>query len=86
MSCRKVVLLFSRARSHSGLTLKNKTKHDRYYFIFRTADPFATKLCFVERHCRPECLAERLSGCVQGQGHSDGSKLHCFSVLYYLYH
>ena len=37
-----------------------------------TAGPFATTLDVVVQHYKPECPAEKLDYCVQGQGHSEG--------------
>ena len=43
-----------------------------FYYIFQTAGPFATRLGVVVRHYKPECPAEKLHYCGQGQGYSDG--------------
>ena len=38
------------------------------------ACPFATKLGLVVQHYKPECSAEKVDYCVQGQGHSEDKK------------
>ena len=43
VSCKKIDLLFSRSRSQQGLIWY---KYGSFYYIFWTADPFATKLFF----------------------------------------
>ena len=58
-------------------------KYDLFllYCIFRTADLFATKLSLrVLTPLSPISFVKRLGCCVQGQGHSDGSKLHWIFV------
>ena len=42
--------------------------------IFQTAGPFAIKLSLVVQHYKPECPAEKLDYCIQGQGHSENLK------------
>ena len=57
-------------QGHSeDLCNQNKTI---FYYIFQTAGPFATKLGVVVQHYKPECPAEKMDYCVQGQGHSEG--------------
>ena len=67
VSCQKVGLVFSRSRSQQGLIW---SKYDSLYYIFWTADPFATKLGLIIHYHKPECFMKKLDGCVQGQGHS----------------
>ena len=38
------------------------------------AGQFATKLGLIVQHHKSECLVEKLDYCIQGQGHSEGSK------------
>ena len=45
-------------------------KYDNVYYIFWTADPFASKLGLIVHSHKPECFMEKLDHCVQGQGHS----------------
>ena len=40
--------------------------------VFQTAGPVATKLGLIVQHYEPECSAEKLDYCVQGQGHTEG--------------
>ena len=71
-------LLFSRSRSQKGLMW---SKYDSLYYIFWTADPFATKLCLIVHYLKPECSMKKLDCCVQGRGHSKISK--CQGMLIY---
>ena len=41
--------------------------------VFQTAGPVATKLGLIVQHYKPECPAEKLDYCAQGQGHREGS-------------
>ena len=66
MSCEKIRLLFSRSRSQQGLIW---SKYDGFYYIFWTADPFATKLGYIVHYHKPKCLMKKLDCCVQGQCH-----------------
>ena len=52
-----------------------------FYCIFWTNDPFATRCSLMVHHRKPECLVRKLDCCVQGQGHSEGSKWQLFFVL-----
>ena len=54
--CKKIGLLSSRSRSHQGLIW---SKCDSFYYIFWTADPFATKFCFVVLYLKPESVLWR---------------------------
>ena len=86
MSCKTFGLLFSRSRLQQGLI----RKYDSFYYIFWTADPFATKLGLIVHYHKPECLMEKLECCVQGQGHSKSLIVsECFieslCALYLLY-
>ena len=57
-------------QGHSGgLYNQNMTISTIY---FKTARQFATKLSLLVRHYKPECPAEKLHYCGQGQGYSDG--------------
>ena len=69
VSCKKIGLLFSRSRSQQWLIW---LKYDIFYYIFWTADPFATKLGLIVLHLKPECLMMKLDCCVQD--HSKISK------------
>ena len=42
--------------------------------VFQTAGPVATKLGLIVQHYKPECPAEKLDYCAQGQGHTEGKK------------
>ena len=42
--------------------------------MFWTADSLATRLGLMVDHHKPECFVKKMDYCVQGQGHSDGSK------------
>ena len=44
-----------------------------FYYIFRTAGPFVTKLGLIVQHHKLECPVEKWDYCVQGQGHCEGS-------------
>ena len=44
------------------------------YFAFEITAMFTTKGGFVTQHLKPECPVEKLDYCVEGQGHSKGSK------------
>ena len=55
VSCKKIGLLFSRSRSQQGLMW---SKYDSLYYIFRTADPLATKLGLMAHHHKLDCLWE----------------------------
>ena len=39
-----------------------------------TTGLFTTKLGLIVQHHKPECCVEKWDSCVQGQGHSEGSK------------
>ena len=39
-----------------------------------TAGPFATKSGLIVQHHKSECPVEKWDYCIQGQGHSEGSK------------
>ena len=43
-------------------------------WLFYTAGSFATKLGLIVQHHKPECSVEKWDYCIQGQGHSKGSK------------
>ena len=46
-----------------------------FYYIFCSAGLFATKLGLIVQHHEPECsVGKKRDYCVQGQGHSKGSK------------
>ena len=82
VSCNKIGSLFSRSKSQQGLIW---SKYDNLDCIFWTADNFAAKLGLIVHCHEPECLMDKL-GCVQGQGHSEGSKCQCLSRWYLLNH
>ena len=50
--------------------------YNGFYYIFWTTDPFASTLSFIVHHSFIVCLVKVLDCCVQGQGHSESSKLH----------
>ena len=50
----------------------HKSKYDRFYCIFLTADPFTTELGLIVHYHKPEYFMEKLDCC--GQGHSKISK------------
>ena len=77
----KNCLLSSRSRSQRELTLS------KYYsdcYIFWTVNVLATKLGLMIGYYRPERLVEKLDYCIQGQGHSEGSKCRCLPRWYFL--
>ena len=81
VSCKKINLLLSRSRSLRELIW---SKFDSFYYIFRTADPFAIKLGLVVHWDMQECLMKKLD-CVQGQGHSKIQNVSkCLSKWYLL--
>ena len=80
---KKNSLLSSRSRSQRGLILSNS---DSDYYIFWTADSLPTRLGLMIGYQRPEHLVEKLDYCIQGQGHSEGSKCQCLSGWYLLDH
>ena len=47
-----------------------------YFIIFRAVDRFRSKRSLMVHHQKPEFLVKGLDCCLQGQGHSDGSKPH----------
>ena len=55
-------------------------KYDSFYYIFWTVDPLATERGYQ----MPEFLVKILDYCIQGQGHSEGSKCQCLSRWYLL--
>ena len=70
-ACKKIDLLFSRSRSLHALIW---SKHDNFYCIIWTADPFAIKLDLIVHYPKPECFMEKLECCVHGQSHRKMSK------------
>ena len=42
-------------------------------YMFRTDDPFATKVGLVVDHHKPKSGSENMDCCDQGQGHSEGN-------------
>ena len=64
---KRFVLVFSRSQQELIWS-----KYDIFYYIFWTADPFATKLGLIVLHLKPECLMMKLDCCVQD--HSKISK------------
>ena len=73
VSCKKIGLLFSRSRSQQGFIWPN---YDRFYYIFWTADPFATKLGLIV-HYKPEWLIEKLHCSVHSWSECFVKKLDC---------
>ena len=45
-----------------------------FTIFYKTAGWFATKDGLKVQHHKPECSVEKWDYCVQGQGHSKGSK------------
>ena len=78
MSCGKTVHCLE-CQGHSE-GLYNQIMTSFTYYIFQTAGPFAAKLGFIVQHYKPECPVEKWDYCVQGQGHSEGSKCQCMFV------
>ena len=74
-------LLSSRSRSQRGLIL---SKYYFDYYIFWTANSLATRRGLMIGYHKPERLVEKLDYCIQGQGHSDGSKCRYLSRWYFL--
>ena len=60
------------------------SKYDKFYCIFWTADPFATKLGLIVHYNKPECFMEKFDCCVQGQGHKFQNVRECLSRWYFL--
>ena len=78
----KNCLLSSRSRSQRGLIL---SKYYSDYYIFWTADLLATRRGLMIGYHRPERLVKtKMNYCIQGQGHSEGSKCRCLSRWYFL--
>ena len=84
--CRKNnCLLSSRSRAQQGLMW---SKYDSFYYIFWTVDSLATKLGLVLHDHKPKCFVKKerkKDHCIQGQGHSEGSKCQCLSRWYLLH-
>ena len=79
VSCGKnFCLLPSRSRSQRGLIWSE------YGSFFWTADSMATRVGLMIHYHKPECLVEKLDYCIQGQGHSEGSKCRCLPRWYFL--
>ena len=77
----KNCLLSSKSRSQRGLIW---SKYYSDYYIFWTADSLVTKLGLMIGYRRQERPVETLDYCIQGQGHSEGSKSLCSSRWYLL--
>ena len=60
-------LLFSRTKWYQGLVC---SKYNRFYYIFWTADSFATNLRSMVHYHEAECLMKKLDYYVRGPGHS----------------
>ena len=73
MMCRAEELVhYLQCQGHSkGLYNQNMTY---CWHIFYIACLFATRLGLIVQHHKLEYLVEKLDYCVQGQGHSKGSK------------
>ena len=50
------------------------SKYDYFFYTFLTAGQFATRLNLVVQHHKLECPVEKWDNCIQGQGHSEGTK------------
>ena len=81
----KISLLFSKSTSQQGLIW---SEYASFYYVFWTADPFATKLGLIVHYHKPECFMKKLDCCVQGRHHSKISKcqwmqypLNCWSFF-----
>ena len=61
---------YFQGQGHSSEQSLIWSKYDSFYYIFWTADRFATKVCMIVHYYKPECLMEKVDCCVQGQGHS----------------
>ena len=59
-------------------------EYDYFYYTFRTFGTIVTKLGLIVQHKKPEWAVEKLDYCIQGQGHSIGSKCQCLSRWYFL--
>ena len=57
-----------------------------FFYVFWTADSLATKLGLMIHHHKPESPVKKKDYCIQGQGHSEGSKCLCLSRWYLLNH
>ena len=82
MSRKKIGFLFSRSSLQPGLMW---SKYDSFYYIFWTADPFATKLGLMAHHHKLDCQVKRLDCYFQGQGHSKGSYDQNMTVSFYYF-
>ena len=59
-------------RQCQGQNEGSYNQNDYFYYVFQTASPVATKLGLLVQHHKPECPAEKLDYCAQGQGHTEG--------------
>ena len=64
-------LLYSRSRSQQRFKMSVNVCPDDIFWIL---EHFVTKLGVVMQHHKPECPVKKLDYCIQGQGHSEGSK------------
>ena len=79
------LVLCVQCQGHSeGLYNQNMTI---FYYIFKSAGPFATKVSLMVQHHKPECPVGKCDYCVQGQGHNKVKNVsECLSRQYLLNH
>ena len=79
----KIFKFKATVKAHVYICNQNLTASTIFY---GTADPFSTRLCLMVYHSKLECLVKRLGFCVfvilcvEGQDHSESSKLYWMFV------